>query len=93
MILEGIFDAGRYENMFEEIVREHPNDNHFFYLDVSFDETLRRHDTKSGDIDFGENEMKAWYKGGDRLKNHKEMIIPETDSQEAIVEKILLKMS
>lgn len=89
VILEGIFDAGRYEHMFEEILERHPNNNYFFYFDVSLDETLRRHQTKPNKDDFGETELRQWFKLNDLLKCKKEMIIPELESLKAVVERIL----
>ncbi|MBU0531676.1 MAG: AAA family ATPase [Candidatus Uhrbacteria bacterium] len=89
VILEGIFDAERYEHMFKEILEQHPNDNHFFYFDVSLDETLRRHQSKPNKDDFGENEMRQWYDRNSRLKHQKEVVIPELDSLEAAVERVL----
>jgi len=81
-ILEGIFDAGRYGKMFEEIIRRHPRDNHFFYFDISFEGTLLRHQHKQNRNDFGETEMRRWYKERNFLECAKEVIIPETNNLE-----------
>ena len=92
VILEGIFDAGRYEQMFEELLEQHPEDNYFFYLDVSLDESLRRHQTKSNKNDFSEDEMRRWYKETDLLKCQGEIVIPELSSLEELVEQILVEI-
>ena len=92
VILEGIFDAERYEHMFEEILEQHPDDNYFFYFDVSLGETLRRHQTKPNKDDFGEKEIRQWFKEKDFLKCVDEVTIPELDSLEAVVERILSEM-
>lgn len=89
VIMEGIFDAGRYEKMFEELVQHHPQNNHFFYFDVSFNETLRRHQTKPNKNDFGEIEMRRWYKEKDLLQCVRERLIPETNTLEESVRLVL----
>ncbi len=88
VILEGIFDAGRYENMFEELIQTHPKNNYFFYFDISFEETLVRHQSKPNKDDFGEKEMRRWYKEQDFLKCVKEILIPETNTLEDTVKSI-----
>lgn len=85
VIMEGIFDAGRYEEMFKEILQRHPKNNYFFYFDVSLEETLRRHQFKPNKDDFGEKEMRRWYKERDFLGCFEETIVSETSSQEETV--------
>ena len=92
VILEGIFDAQRYEHMFKEILARHPDENYFFYFDVSLDETLRRHQTKPNKDDFGEPEIRRWYKQNDFLTCQKEMVIPELENLEDLVAQILLEI-
>ncbi len=92
VILEGIFDAERYEHMFEEILEQHPNDNAFFYLDVSLMETLCRHETKPDKHAFGETEMRQWFKSKDLLDCQSEIVIPELNSVEVLVDRIMLEI-
>src|SRR6266536_5017044 len=61
VILEGILYFPRYGDMLRRLVSKCP-DNYFFYLDVSLDETLKRHLTKPDAHEFGEKEMRQWYK-------------------------------
>ena len=89
VILEGIFDASRYEQMFEEILRNHPKNNHFFYFDISFEETLRRHEYRPDKQDFGETKMRRWYKEKDFLACVQETIIPEIYSLDQTVDNII----
>ncbi len=46
VILEGFMGMGKYGSYFDELLTHHPQNNFFFYFDVSFDETLRRHKTR-----------------------------------------------
>lgn len=88
VILEGILYFPRYGNMLKQLVEKCPN-NYFYYLDVSFDETLRRHTTKPNAHEFGEKEMSEWYKPNQLTHFASEKIIPESFSKEEAVKKIL----
>lgn len=85
VIMEGIFDQGRYEKMFEDLIETHSVNNFFFYFDISLAETLHRHNMKPNKNDFGEKELKEWYKDKDLLKCISEEIIPESNSFEDTV--------
>jgi len=52
--------------------------SYFYYFDISFEETLRRHATKPHAHEFGETEMRAWYQPNDRTDFPGERIIPES---------------
>jgi predicted kinase len=43
-VVEGIMPTVRYGGMLAELARDH--DGHFFYLDIPFEETVRRHATR-----------------------------------------------
>ena len=43
VIVEGILYSDHYRSMLCELIDEHAGPSHVFYLDVSLDETLRRH--------------------------------------------------
>lgn len=88
VILEGILFSRRYKSMLEEIINK-SNENYIYYLDISFEETLRRHATKYNSHEFGEKEMRDWYKEKDILNLLGEKIIKENLSKDEIVEKIL----
>ncbi len=62
--------------------------SHVFYLNTSFEETLRRHTTKPNAHEFGENEMKNWYQFEDVLGVKDEVIIGEDVSQAELVNQI-----
>lgn len=88
VILEGILYEPRYGSMIASLIRL--ADLHWvYYFDVSFEETLRRHSTKRNAHEFGEEEMRAWYKDDDRLGYDGEIIIPESNSFDDTVNYIL----
>jgi adenylate kinase family enzyme len=88
VILEGILYFPRYGEMLQKLVDQCPN-NYFYYFDVSFDETLKRHSTKPNAHEFGEKEMKEWYKPNQRTGFDSEKTIPESFTVDEAVEKIL----
>ena len=72
-ILEGILDAEVYRPLFEEAIALFGDDIHAYYYDLPFEETLARHETKSVRFNFGEADMRRWWKEKDFIG-----IIPET---------------
>lgn len=87
VILEGILFSERYDSMLEAFAAG--IESHFYYFDVSFEETLRRHSSKPNAHEFGETEMREWYKRLDTLHFTNETILSEDLSQESIIETIL----
>lgn len=71
-ILEGILPVEVYMPLFERAVREYGKDIFAFYYDLPFEETLQRHATKPNRADFGEQDMRRWWKEKDFIN-----IIPE----------------
>ena len=62
-------------------------------FDKSFEETLRRHQTKSNKDDFGEAEMRDWWIEKDYIGFIAENPIYENESLEAVVEKIVSEVT
>jgi predicted kinase len=79
-VLDGIFYADRYETMLAGLARDHLGISCFYYLDVSIDETLRRHMTRTQATEFGADDLRDWYRPRDLLAQIPERIIPETSS-------------
>ncbi|MEI6581636.1 MAG: AAA family ATPase [bacterium] len=61
VIADGIFDISHSKKLFDEILDEHQDNNYIYYFNISFNETLARHDTRRKKNDFSEEEMKKWY--------------------------------
>ncbi|QAA32328.1 kinase [Clostridium manihotivorum] len=74
IILEGILNATWYRKLFETILEEFDDKVFAYYFDIPFEETLNRHKQKPNANEFGEKEMKRWWKEKDLLG-----IIPEAD--------------
>lgn len=88
VILEGIFNLKSYKQTFDELVAAHPSGNYIFTLDISFEETLRRHRTKPNKDEWSEADMKDWYHPKDFMGYDFERTISENSSVEQAVSKI-----
>jgi predicted kinase len=61
-ILEGILPSEDYRPLFETAIQEYGEDIYSYYYDLPFEETLRRHQTKPNRNEFGEEEMRRWWR-------------------------------
>lgn len=89
VILDGIFFSGHYGAMLESLCRDHAGATFFYYFDVSFDETLRRHSARRQAADFGATDMRAWYRNPDPLGFVAERHVPESNTLEQTVTRLL----
>lgn len=87
VIIEGILYSQKYGVMLQNLINEF--DCLAFYMDVSFDETLKRHQTKPNNHEFGYQEMKEWYLPKDYLGATNEFVIPEKFSLDKAVELVV----
>lgn len=81
VVVEGILNAGIYGDMLRCLVAEHQGYAAAYYLDIPFEETLRRHLTKPNRNDFGESEMREWYRPRDLVDGLDESVIDATSSR------------
>jgi adenylate kinase family enzyme len=88
VILEGILSMGKYQTYFDHLFAQHQTENYLFYLDVSFEETVRRHSTRSKREHFGETEMREWYERTSTSGYPSEHIIPESFTAEQSLREI-----
>ena len=88
-IVEGIFNASHYGAMLTALISDHAGSAFAYFIDVPFDETLRRHATKTGTLGYGEAEMRQWYRGLDLLPGGVERVIPAESSLEDTVSKVM----
>ncbi|MCH5340189.1 MAG: kinase [Acetatifactor sp.] len=89
VILEGILNSKWYRPLFEEAVKLFGMDIYAYYYDLPFEETLKRHETKTERFEFGEKEMRRWWIEKDYLGIIPEKTISEEMSLEAVVQMIL----
>lgn len=85
IIIDGILSSEKYSDFIKKIIRIHPEENYFFYFDIPFEETLRRHQTKPNSHEFGEKEMRGWFREHDLLGFVEESVINKDMSQDETV--------
>ncbi|MBE8519287.1 kinase [Amycolatopsis sp. H6(2020)] len=89
VILEGILSAARYGPTLRQLAAGHRGCTSFFYFDVPFEETVRRHGTRPQAGEFTAEDMRGWYGASGRLDVPGEQIIAATSSVEASVNRIV----
>lgn len=88
IILEGILNSQWYSKLFEDLHEEFRNRIFAYYFDIPFEETLNRHKEKPNAHEFGEKEMRDWWKEKDLLDIIPEVCIHKELSLNEVVDKI-----
>ncbi|MFJ6623261.1 AAA family ATPase [Kitasatospora sp. NPDC091335] len=88
-VVEGILAAGRYGPMLARLAADHRGRSHLYYLDVDFDETVRRHATRPQAAEFSPEVMADWYRPHDLLPDRAEHVIGQGSTLDETVERIL----
>lgn len=87
-ILEGILDSQEYQSLFAACAETFGSQIYAYYYDLPFEETLRRHVTKPNCNDFGEADMRRWWREKDYLNMISETVLTQEISLDEAVEKI-----
>ncbi|MGY0235164.1 AAA family ATPase [Longispora urticae] len=88
VILEGILASARYGDMVGDLVASHQGPVHLWYLDVPFEETVRRHGGRPQAAEFSIDDMRGWYLPGDVLGLVGERVIAHPTTLLAAVDQI-----
>ncbi|WP_238864672.1 kinase [Kitasatospora sp. A2-31] len=88
-VVEGILDAGRYGAMLADLVAGHRGRSFLYYLDIGFDETVRRHATRPLSAEVSAEQMAGWYRPLDLLPGGLEHVIGEDSTLDDTVARIL----
>lgn len=91
VVLEGILAFSRYGTMLERLIQTW-DQTFAYYMDVPFEETLRRHITKPNAHEFGEKEMREWWLEKDLTHFLEETIISADSTLEQSIQTILSTM-
>ncbi|WP_034762178.1 kinase [Rossellomorea vietnamensis] len=89
VIVEGIFSEQRYGDMIRELIQFYNGKAHTYYYDLSFQETVRRHNSRSKKTEFGEESLRDWWNAEDYLRVNGEVQLTDEMTQDEIVEMIL----
>ncbi|MEU3934225.1 AAA family ATPase [Streptomyces sp. NPDC029044] len=89
VVVEGILYADRYGEMLARLRADHRGPTHAYYLHVPFELTLRRHATKPIANEFGEAELRDWYREMDLLPGGAETVIGPDSTLPETVDRIM----
>ena len=89
VIVEGILYADHYGRMLTALIADQAGLARAYYLDVPWAETLRRHATKPQAAEYGEREMRGWFRERDLLPGGLERVIPAASSLDETVRRIM----
>lgn len=84
VILEGIMYADWYKPLFELAKKLYQNQIYAYYFDIPFEETMKRHQTRQKSAEFGEAEMREWW----REKDYSDILMEAKIGQELSMEQI-----
>jgi len=85
VIVEGILSKPKYKDILMKLVDGADCDSHIYYIDVSLEETLKRHKTKPIADDVTDEQLRSWYQPKNYLDVPGEVIIDESSSLEETV--------
>lgn len=89
VVLEGILHTTQYAEPLRRLIAEHPGPVAVFWLQVSFEETLRRHAERPDLAHVTEQMMRRWYRELDLLGVPGEQVIGEASGFEQSVATVL----
>jgi predicted kinase len=89
VIVEGILVERRYGDMLRKLIDDFGTETYVYYFDITFEETLRRHMLKPAANDFGETEMRQWWRKDDYLGFEGEKKITDEMSEDQIFAMIM----
>lgn len=90
VVVEGILRADHYGAMLARLHTDHRSPTHGYYLDIPLQETLARHATKPQADEYGERELRDWYRPLDLLPDGNETIIGADSELEVTVDRVML---
>ncbi|HVX46257.1 MAG TPA: AAA family ATPase [Mycobacteriales bacterium] len=89
VIIEGLLRADWYSETLVQLVADHRGVSRSYIYDLPFEETLRRHATKTVANVFGEDDMRKWWRGFHPIVDLDEIAITANDTLPATVARIV----
>ncbi|WP_327175070.1 kinase [Streptomyces sp. NBC_01335] len=89
VVLEGILYADHYGGMLARLRADHRGPTYGYYLDVPFEETLRRHATKPIAEVVGVDDLLSWYRPLDLLPGGAETVVGASSALADTVDRVL----
>jgi len=88
VVVEGIFAKPKYKEVLVKLIDSAPCNSHIFYMDVSIEESVRRHQTKPLADDVSDERLRSWYQPRNYLDIHNEIIVDEESTLRETVDLI-----
>jgi predicted kinase len=88
VIVEGILSKPKYKEVLMKLVASADYESHIYYIDVSLEETLKRHRTKPIADEVTDEQLASWYQPKNYLDVPGEIIIDESSTLEETVNSI-----
>ena len=88
VIVEGILSKPKYRDLLMEMMNIPGCDSAVFYIDVSIEETIKRHKTKPIADEVTDEQLRSWYQPKNYLDVPDEVIIGDASSLEDTVRSI-----
>lgn len=89
VIVEGILYKNRYGDMLNRLIQMYAPMTFTYYFDLSFEETVKRHNTRPLKMEFGEESLRAWWNPHDYLDVDGEIRLSNDLSQQDVVNLII----
>ncbi|KAB8136226.1 kinase [Gracilibacillus oryzae] len=92
VIVEGILYKYRYGEMLNHLITHFNHNAYTFYYDLTFEETVTRHNSRAKKMEFGEESLRAWWNANDYLGTEGETLLTNDMSQGEVEELILAQV-
>lgn len=89
VIVEGILNKNRYGEMLNHLIQFYNQKAYTYYYDLSFEETVKRHNSRSKKFEFGEASLRAWWNANEYLGVDGDVKLTDEMSQSDVFELIL----
>ncbi|WP_409276179.1 kinase [Neobacillus sp. SCS-31] len=89
VIVEGILYKNRYGKMLNNLIQFYNQRAYAYYFELSFEETVIRHNKSLKKEEFGEDSLQAWWNPNDYLGVKGETILTNDMSQNIVLKLIL----
>ncbi|MFS0991013.1 hypothetical protein A5867_003202 [Enterococcus sp. 6D12_DIV0197] len=92
VLVEGIYSREKYQDFLDFLIQLFPESNLVYYFDLSFEETVKRHQTRMQRDHFSEENMREWWLARDLLfpqESLKERLIKEGQTIAETVNQIM----
>lgn len=89
VIVEGNLNKKRYGGMLNNLIQFYNQKTYTYYFNLSFEETVIRHNSRSKKMEFGEDSLREWWNPNDYLGVDGETILTNDMAQNDVLELIL----